>query len=181
MSPVLDHTLSSQYEHLVPEDVLVKDILDMTKTNPEIEEVFGLNMFRNLAYLRSVIAGSKTVPPMINYCEANYLENLIFGPDGLIYACTECLGKPDLAVGSFVPSLKFDYKKLAIWNDRSIFRIEKCRDCDIAFLCGGGCAYSAMFVNGNIDEPVCNHAHETIHAYLSYLGDKLCAKEARLT
>jgi uncharacterized protein len=173
LAPVQDHSFSGQYEHFLAEDVLIDKVLRLIESHPEIESGFGLNMFKPIAYIKSVIAGDKMIAPMANHCEANYLENLAFGPDGFIYACTECINNPALAIGRFIPDLSFNDENLELWNNRSIQRIPKCMDCDIAFFCGGGCAYSALSVNGNIDDPVCNNAHKTIDAYLGFLGKQL--------
>jgi uncharacterized protein len=173
LAPVQDHSISGQYEHFLSEDILVDRVLKLIESHPEIESGFGHNMFKPIAYIKSVMAGDKMVAPMANHCEANYLENLAFGPDGFIYACTECINNPTLAIGKFIPDLSFDNDNLELWNNRSIQRIPKCMNCDIAFFCGGGCAYSALFVNGNIDDPVCNNAHKTIDAYLDSLSKQL--------
>lgn len=173
LSPVQDHALKKSYEYLLTEDELVARVLGMLKSIPGSEEVFKLNMFRTLGHIMSVIKRSSSIQPMLYYCEANNLENIVFGPDGYIYACTECMGSKELAIGEFKPALKLYGEAVKMWNGRNVLTLDECRECDIALLCGGGCAYSALKVNGNINKPVCNRARETIFAYLDYVRDEL--------
>lgn len=175
LSPIQDHTLSKGYEYLASDDKLVKKIFEMFKKNPEYENVFILNMFRNLRHIMAVLKSTKPIQPLLYYCESNNLENLVFGPDGYIYPCTECIGKIDLAVGEFRPSFQLYDQAINMWSNRNVLTVDECRECDIALLCGGGCAYSAIAANGDINKPVCNKAHETIFAYLDYMKDELAS------
>lgn len=175
LAPVQDHAFSKGYRHLTSEDKLVKKIFEMFKENPQYERVFILNMFRNLRHIMAVLKSTKPVQPLLYYCESNNLENLVFGPDGYIYPCTECIGKKNLAVGEFRPSVKLYDQTINMWSNRNVLTVDKCRECDIALLCGGGCAYSAIAVNGDINKPVCNKARETIFAYLDYMKDELAS------
>jgi len=176
LSPVRDHAQKSTYEHLLPEDELVRLVFELFRQNAGIENVFHLNMFRVLNHLRRTLNEGKPAPPRLYYCEANNLENIIFGPDGYIYACTECMGKEDLAIGKFRPALEMREEAVKLWSNRNVLTLQKCRQCDIALLCGGGCAYSALAVNGDINEPVCDRARETIFAFLDYLRNELSQK-----
>jgi len=176
LSPVLDHTFKSTYRYLLPEDELVTSVFEMFRHNPGIENVFHLNMFRALNHLRKTLSEGRPGPPRLYYCEANNLESIIFGPDGYIYACTECMGKEDLAIGKFRPALEMQDEAVKLWSNRNVLTLQKCRQCDIALLCGGGCAYSALAVNGDINEPVCDRARETLFAFLDYLRSELSQK-----
>ncbi|MDP2211670.1 MAG: radical SAM protein [Candidatus Aquicultor sp.] len=176
LSPVEDHSCSGTYEFYLPENLLVKEFYDQVKESPEMADAFRLGLFRNLKHIKSVVNTSRPVLPLLHYCEANNLEHIVFGPDGYIYPCTECLGRPDLAMGKFHPQLEMFDDVVKMWNGRNVLRMNKCRECDIALLCGGGCAYSALVVNGDINEPVCNNARETIFAYLDYIKADLADK-----
>ncbi len=173
LSPVRDHTFKKNYPYLLSEDKLVGKVLGMLKSTPGATNVFRLNMFRNLAHIMSVLDGKTPVQPQLYYCEANNMENIVFGPDGYIYVCTESVGTKELAIGEFKPTLKMYDEAVEMWNGRNVLTLDKCKECDIALLCGGGCAYSAIAVNGDINKPVCNRARETILAYLDYVKDEL--------
>ncbi|MBE0447229.1 MAG: 4Fe-4S cluster-binding domain-containing protein [Actinobacteria bacterium] len=176
LSPVQDHALKGTYKFILPEDMLIERIFESLKRIPDSSNVLQLNMFRTLRHIKSVLSNSRSVQPLLYYCEANNLENMVFGPDGYIYACTECMGNEELAIGKFRPRLKMHDEAVKMWDGRSILTVNKCRECDIALLCGGGCAYSALTVNGDINEPVCNRTRETIFAYLDYVRDDLIKK-----
>lgn len=176
LSPVRDHAQKNTYEYLLPEDKLVTLVFEMFRQNPGIENVLHLNMFRVINHLRRTLNEGRPAPPRLYYCEANNLENIIFGPDGYIYACTECMGKEDLAIGKFRPALEMRDEAVKLWSNRNVLTLQKCRQCDIALLCGGGCAYSALAVNGDINEPACDRARETIFAFLDYLRSELSQK-----
>lgn len=173
LSPVQDHSFKKDYPYLLSEDKLVEKVLGILKSDPVAKDVFKLNMFRNLKHIMSVVDHKKPVRPLLYYCEANNLENIVFGPDGYLYVCTESIGSREHAIGEFKPSLKLYDEAIKMWNDRNVFTLNECRECDIALLCGGGCAYSALMVNDDINKPVCNRARETIFAYLDYIKDEL--------
>lgn len=175
LSPVRDHAQKGNYDYFLPEDKLVSKVYGFFE-NPAYKKVFQLNMFRNLTHIRSVLSSGKPVQPMFHYCEANNLESIVFGPDGYIYACTECMGNKELAIGKFRPTFKMYDEAVKVWNGRNVLTMDECKGCDIALLCGGGCAYSAIAVNGDINKPVCDRVRETILAYLEYIRGELAAK-----
>ncbi|MEW5706169.1 MAG: radical SAM protein [Actinomycetota bacterium] len=176
ISPVLDHSCKKSYAYFVPEDELVGRLLQVTKENPYLEKFLELGVFKTIGHISAVIRGGRPFQPLLYYCEANNLEQIVFGPDGYIYPCTECMGNREFALGEFKPYLKLYDEIIKMWNERTILSMEKCRECDIALLCGGGCAYSALMVNGDINQPVCNRARETIFAYLGSIKDELLLK-----
>lgn len=131
--------------------------------------VFNLTMFRVLRHLNQVINpsrgqidfGCSTV-----YCEANMLQFYVFSPDGDIYACPETVGQHQYSIGKYDKKLLLNTNKVNDWNNRTIFRIPKCKECKIAMFCGGGCAYAALSINGNIDSPVCDNAEKVLTQYI---------------
>ncbi len=175
LSPVRDHAQKGNYDYFLSEDKLVSEVFRLFE-NPAYKKVFQLNMLRNLAHIRSVLESGRPVQPMFHYCEANNLESMVFGPDGYIYACTEVMGDKEHAIGEFRPTLKMYDEAVKLWNGRNVLAMGECKECDIALLCGGGCAYSALAVNGDINKPVCNRVRETILAYLDYIRDDLAAE-----
>ena len=176
LTPVEDHSCKNTYEFFVPQNNLVEQILGKLRMTPELGNLFQLNMFRTLRHINSVVSASGQTFPLLYYCEANNFEQAVFGPDGHIYACTEGMGNPEMAIGTYSPELRLDEEAINKWTGRSVLTIDKCKECDIALLCGGGCAYSALAVNGDINEPVCNNARETIYAYLDYIKADLSGK-----
>ena len=176
LAPVEDHGCARAYEFYMPQNLLVAKFYEAFREHPEMAKVFQLNLFRTLRHINSVLNESRPVLPLLHYCEANNFEHVVFGPDGFVYACTESMGDRKKAVGEFRPRLKLYDDAVKMWDGRNVFKMKKCRECDIALLCGGGCAYSALVVNGDINEPVCNNARETIYAYLDYIKADLSGK-----
>ncbi len=172
LSPVDNHT-GETVPHRLSEDETAKIWLDLKKNFPEVE-IFRPDLFRNLDYIISTLKSDQISYPRFFYCESNNLSCYTFGTDKNIYLCAEAIGDQRTAVGSYHPDLVLDQKALDKWDGRSIMTLKKCRDCAVATFCGGGCAYAAMCINGSIDDPHCNQAEETLHAYLeSIKGDLL--------
>ena len=52
------------------------------------------------------------------------------------------------SIGVFKPDFEIYEEKENVWR-RNIINIEKCSNCDVAGVCGGGCTWSAIATNGN--------------------------------
>ncbi len=130
---------------------------------------FALYGFKVLAHVASVLEPKSLplkVPPLSKYCEANGLRYFAFGPDGLMYPCGQAVGKEALAIGRYHPTLELRQEQCDQWAERSIRTVPQCRDCSIATLCGGGCAYGAWGRTGSIMEPNCQQCEATLDAYV---------------
>ena len=171
LSPVDDHT-GGEVPNRLTEDAAATIWLELTKKYPQLS-IFRADLWRNLDYLLTMLNTDKLSFPRFSYCESNNLGCYTFGTDGKIYVCTESIGNPASAIGTYFPDLQIFEDKAAIWNGRNVMTIEKCRQCEIATLCGGGCAYAALCINGSTDEPHCNGALETLHAYLESIKEDL--------
>jgi uncharacterized protein len=169
VAPVTDHQGRQDIPNFLPEDELVEKLLPALDAQPRLSEVIGFRTFRVLNHLVSVLEGRKAFGTFCatSYCETNRGEVFVFGQDGYIYACSECLGDPEMAIGRFLPTLELDRSKLFSWSARSFFDLEKCGDCEVAGFCGGGCAYAAIRTNGDIRKPVCNRAPELVKQYIA--------------
>ncbi len=113
-------------------------------------------------------------PWKMDYCDATSGANLVFSPDGMITTCLSFAGKGKHLIGTFDENgINLDSEAVKMWNERSVFRIEKCRNCKYAFLCGGGCPVAAVETNNNIDDVVCSDIENTLERYVFYNKDKL--------
>jgi len=84
-----------------------------------------------------------------------------FDPHGLIYACAEQVGNPNLAIGKVtLGEVAFDEKKASVWLTRHVGNMPICSQCSTAFFCGGGCANAAQIETGNFFGPRCNGIKE---------------------
>lgn len=180
VAPVTDHHGTGEIENLMEEHKIVKRIKEIY---PEIEykrAFFNLTMFRILDHITKALGftNEKVSFSKFSYCEANRMQFYVFDPSGYVYACPETVGQPEMAIGSYGDEFVLDDSKVNLWNGRNVFRIPKCRDCEIAPLCGGGCAYAAVKTNGNIDDPVCNGAKEVLSEYIYSIKDTILERFA---
>ncbi len=174
LAPVADHLDTGVYPALLPEDQLVRELAEVMAGSEIARRLFRLDLFRSARHLSGVLGlTSVKGQPMFHYCEANGLNAYVFGADGYIYPCSEMLDQPDLAIGSFLPAFEIDERKAAPWRNRSILTMPKCRGCQVATFCGGGCAYQALKRSGSPTEPACYGAEKVITAFLECFGDRL--------
>ena len=167
VAPVTDHLQSGLVPNLLREDELLEALLPVL-ADENTGAVVNFRTFRVLNHLIGVIEGRHGLESFAAsyYCEANKQEVIVFGHDGIVYPCPECIGDIDMGVGRFMPDWELDEEKLAQWADRTVFTLSKCIDCSVAGFCGGGCAYAAIKSNGDISDPVCNRAPELVSKYI---------------
>jgi uncharacterized protein len=180
IAPILDHYSTGKIPNWMPESELLLKIYalfdDFEAIREEYHLVLGTDMERRTALIRSIWAKeNKKVTPFPVSCMAGCRNTYVFGSDNLIYACPETVGIEKYAIGQYSPefSLKDDMEK--IW-ERNVANIEKCKNCNIAALCGSGCTWASLATNGaNFKEPVCNYAHETIANFLQLNNERIAA------
>ncbi len=171
LSPVDDHSGRDMPERLAEHETAI-EWFKLKKSHPELD-LFRVDLFRNLEYLMTTIGSDDFSFPRFQYCESNNLSCYTFGTDGKIYLCAEAVGDDRHAVGRYYPDFFLNEAALSSWNGRSVLSLDACRDCPIATFCGGGCAISAVNINGSLDSPYCHGALETVHAYLDSIKDTL--------
>ena len=116
----------------------------------------------------------KVKPWKMDFCEATSGKNFCFSPDGKISTCLTYVGKGNHTIGTFdQEGLKIDEDAFKLWMQRSIFRMDKCRDCKFALLCGGGCPVAALEQNKNIDCPICSDIEDTLEVYINHIKDQV--------
>lgn len=179
IAPVTDHHASNNIEELMSENEIVKKVSGIFPNHDPQNSVFRLTMFRVLNHLNKVLgltAGSIDSYSLLSYCEANRNQFYVFTPDGYIYACPELSGTKQHHIGTFDEELHLIPKNENLWSDRNVVRMEKCRECNIAPFCGGGCAYAAIKINGNIDDAVCDNAHNVLEEYIESIKEYIIEK-----
>lgn len=108
--------------------------------------------FRELDCLRHVAERSLA---RRHYCYATTGESMIVTQEGEVYPCPSLVGIPEFCLGNILDR-GFDLEKSTARSrlaGRSVEVIPACRACDLAYLCGGGCAARAYAFNGSIDRP----------------------------
>ncbi len=170
---VTDHSTLDYNHVIIPEEKLLKKLIDIYDRYPELEETFGFYAFKPLRHILDIISGAPNVSPKFFNCESNIMEMNIFCPDGYIYACGESIGNPDCAIGQFSPEFRFYSDKEKLWTERTILNIKKCRSCKFAPLCGGGCAYSSILIYKDNSQPICERYQEVLDTFLDLRGEKI--------
>lgn len=170
--PVMDYT-QPKPEGALREDELLFKLQRLFRREGRALPAFALHGFKVLGHVASVIdpkAVPIQMPPLFTFCEANGLRYFAFGPDGYIYPCGQCIGRPPFAIGVFEPEFNLWEDRCREWQERSVRTIPQCRVCPIATLCGGGCAYAAWMHTGSLLEPDCRRSYEILNAYLEHMS-----------
>ncbi len=148
---------------------LLSKVQTMFQGEGEALPSFAVYGFKVLGHIAAVLAPesiSLRMPPLFTYCEANGLRYFAFGPDHLIYPCGQAVGRRELAIGKYYPSLEIERRKCDQWLTRNILTIQACRECPLGTLCGGGCAFSAYNERQSIEGPCCGNCGAVVEAYL---------------
>jgi len=211
LAPVTQHGeggCSAKSARVLSEMELTQGVLALMEDHPRVAQICHLGFLRHLDHLVSVLEPEKCarngakagrVGPRYWYCEASTDKQFVFTPEGLVYSCTEAVGKPEHAIGSFAPTLDLWQEQAEQWIGRTILSHPKCRVCSISTLCGGGCHFAARVRSAGVPdllqisvkgrwagpapekhaapasdktEPFCNAAEQTVRAYLRHVGQR---------
>lgn len=167
VAPVTYHTQAVDHEGVLSEDEVIATLVDEMPEILRERPYCHMGMFRVLNHVTSVLEPRRSklhVLPNFSYCEATEASVYVFGTDGAIYTCPDSIIDRKWAVGEYWPRFRLDEEKIDLWR-RDIFSVPKCRECEIATFCGGGCALVPM--DQGSSEPFCNGAQEALHTYLS--------------
>ncbi len=114
------------------------------------------NLFRN----------GELPDPLFDACPGTKTE-WAFDFTGKIYACTATVGKKGEELGTFFPEWFLDDNKVDLWNGRDVLSMDRCRQCNLSLICGGGCAAVAKNQNGCINSPDCRPVTELLEYGIS--------------
>ncbi|HIH73456.1 MAG TPA: radical SAM protein [Thermococcaceae archaeon] len=127
-------------------DLSYDEILNLFKSEL-ITKVFGIFNGLFVKFYEGI-----WIPQFYN-CPAHYRQ-IFYDPYGDLYTCMSALRTKELRIGKYYPSLELN-ENFQLYRKRNIFNIEKCRTCEFALLCGGGCSYNAFLRAGNLTNPDC--------------------------
>ena len=168
---IVDHK-SENNDTYYDEYELYLDAQNILEKYHEFDGLIDLKMLRVLSHIEAILTGKKQQSsPKLYYCEA-CKSQFVFGADGLIYPCTEVMGHEKEAIGRFLPELVIDDEKKDLWQQRNVFNIEECSQCEIFSFCGGGCAVSAKYIKGDIRAPYCGNAKEILRRFVKHFLSK---------
>ena len=157
------HVCNSSPEKLYDRASLYRKIYDLLLEYPQIAE------FHRPAFsIARHIADTGQVPfPLFDSCPACKTE-WAFDYTGNIYSCTATVGKKGEELGTFYPVVNTNNKEIAEWQNRDITTIAKCKNCEVALACGGGCAAVAKNKYGHVNAPDCRPVKELLSLGAAY-------------
>ena len=136
---------------------LYQELLGLIKKHPQIIR-FYKPAFSVMKFLQE---NGELPKPLFDACPACKSE-WAMDYTGSIYSCTATVGKPGEKLGSFYPKVELFDEKIKLWQQRDVMHIEKCRDCNLQLICGGGCGSIAFNQNHDILSPDCRPIGELI-------------------
>ncbi len=87
-------------------------------------------------------------------CDFTKAVPMNFVPNGDVFWCV-CLGHENGRIGNYKENIYFDKEKVLKLGNRTIFKIEKCKTCDIKYICAGGCPLPLTSCDSDFNVPVC--------------------------
>lgn len=96
-------------------------------------------------------------PLRSGYCGAN-MGMYTIDPFGDIYPCWDVLSEADSVIGHVdVISGEFVFNKVHdCWKERTVDRIDDCKNCKYLLFCGGGCTAQAKVMNNDLNKVFCD-------------------------
>lgn len=151
------HVCNCSPEKLYTRTELYERLYELMKDYPEIIEFYKPGFS-----IAKYIAENEELPsPLFDSCPACKTE-WAFDFTGTIYSCTATVGKKGEELGTFYPVVTKNEEAISQWQDRDITTIEKCKTCEVALVCGGGCASVAKNKNGSTNAPDCRPIKELL-------------------
>ena len=142
------HFCNSTPEKLFDRATLYQHLYELLKAHPYIAE-----FYKPAFSITKYISEHEELPmALFDSCPACKTE-WAFDFTGTIYSCTATVGNKGDELGTFYPEVSKNETAIESWQNRDITTIEKCRTCDVALACGGGCASVAKNKSGHPNSP----------------------------
>lgn len=157
------HFCNSTPEKLFDRATLYQHLYELLKVHPHIAE-----FYKPAFSIAKYIAEQEALPaPLFDSCPACKTE-WAFDFTGTIYSCTATVGNKGDELGTFYPTVTKNIEAIESWQNRDITTIEKCKTCDVALACGGGCASVAKNKYGQPNSPDCRPIKELLSLGAAY-------------
>lgn len=157
------HFCNSTPEKLFDRATLYQHLYELLKVHPYIAE-----FYKPAFSIAKYIAEHEELPlPLFDSCPACKTE-WAFDFTGTIYSCTATVGNKGDELGTFYPEVTRDEIAIESWQNRDITTIEKCKSCEVALACGGGCASVAKNKFGHPNNPDCRPVKELLSLGAAY-------------
>jgi uncharacterized protein len=149
------HHCQSSPEKLFDRFSLYESIFEIIEKHPHVQE-FYKPAYSISKYLAEI---GELPEPLFDSCPACKTE-WAFDFTGKIYSCTATVGKSDELLGTFYPEVALNRSLVEQWQERDIFSIPECRECNAGLACGGGCGSVAKNRTGKICSADCRPVKE---------------------
>lgn len=159
---------SSSPEHLYSLDEMYRVYAKKLKEHPLLEKLYLPSFFG----ITPMIQGGEMYLPSFDTCPGAKSE-FVCDHTGQIYSCTASCGREGYEIGRYFPEVAWNQDTLKQWQRRSILTIEKCKDCSVGVVCGGGCAVIANEKEGSVLAPNCKPIKEVMDLGIEYYKDVL--------
>jgi uncharacterized protein len=157
------HFCNSTPEKLYDRATLYKHLYELLKEHPYIAE-----FYKPAFSIAKYMAENEELPTaLFDSCPACKTE-WAFDFTGTIYSCTATVGNKGDELGTFYPEVTKNKLAIESWQNRDITTIEKCKTCEVALACGGGCASVAKNKNGHPNTPDCRPIKELLSLGAAY-------------
>jgi uncharacterized protein len=151
------HYCQTSQSKLFDRLTLYKEIYSMIQKFPHITRFYS----PAFSVMKFLFENGSLPSPLFDACPACKSE-WAMDYTGSIYSCTATVGKPGEKLGTFYPEVFLEIEKIKNWQRRDVMSIEKCRDCNVQLICGGGCGSLAFNKNNSIHSPDCRPITELI-------------------
>lgn len=108
-------------------------------------------------------------PDIKGPCPLRCRNSLVIGPDGNIYKCLEFLGDKTKRIGNITNFSINLYKQSESALAYSPFDDEKCKDCSVLPICGGGCPIDRQKLKSGELKSVCSYEKNKLDSILMRL------------
>lgn len=145
---------------------LYQAILQDDPSNIEKLDFGDFRTLKNVQKFVKAITDNKIRFQQFESCSGSSLRQFLFDPHGEIYTCTKVTGRAKYSIGKFKPYLNLNPDMIRWWKDRTCENIKKCQACNLAYICGGNCAYEAIEKNKDMHTPSCPPVSELLKTCL---------------
>lgn len=117
-------------------------------------------MFSNndLKYFRMIINDNDQFGKVLKRVILNHIllrrcnaavNKITICPDGTIYPCDSLVGEQRFSIGNIYHNMLLNFS----YRDVTVDSINRCRTCEIKYLCGGDCYYNSYMKTNSLFEP----------------------------
>jgi uncharacterized protein len=162
--------LCRSYQYQLPEHVMLERMFTFYQKNPATR-IIKLLAWPGADYILHFLYTRELPPPRVSYCISSY-GRFGFDPEGYVYACGNAAGNKDYAIGRYYPEVTYDEERVRMWRKRRVETIPSCRECELAFLCGGGCTLQSLLKFGG-EKPFCPEILENLKVAVAHYFDEI--------